>query len=218
MPIREPKKSNRKIFFAKACLDFQDNFDHSIFIDESTVQLNKNASKIWYRVISGETRLGLIGRNKHAPSLHIIGGISRKGRTQLVIFEGMLNAKKFQRISRMFLIPFIERNSPDHHRLHMDNAPCHTAATTQRFLINNNINHYKTPAQSPDLMPIELVWHDLKKYLSETIKPETKVELINGIEYFWNNIVTIDYCNSKINHLNRVLKQVIILNGLATGM
>ena len=88
------------------------------------------------------------------------------------------------------------------------------------FIISliNNINHYKTPAQSPDLMPIELVWHDLKKYLSETIKPETKVELINGIEYFWNNIVTIDYCNSKINHLNRVLKQVIILNGLATGM
>ena len=30
----------------------------------------------------------------------------------------------------------------------------------------------------------------------------TKQELIVGIENFWNEKVTIDYCNCKIDHLN----------------
>jgi hypothetical protein len=36
--------------------------------------------------------------------------------------------------------------------------------------------------------------------------------------YFWNNIVTREYCNSKIDHLKKVLKETINLNGLATGL
>ena len=173
---------------------------------------------MWYKVIAGETRLGLIGKYKHVASVHVLGGISRKGATQLVIFEGRLDSKKFQRLSRQFLIPFIQLNYPNHHRLHMDNAPAHTSTSTRNFLSHNIINHYKTPAQSPDLMPIELVWHDLKKHLCEVVKPNNKQELIDGIENFWIEKVTIDYCNSKINHLNRVLKQIIVLNGKPTGM
>jgi len=42
--------------------------------------------------------------------------------------------------------------------------------------------------------------------------------LIEGITYFWNNAVTLEYCNSKIDHLKRVLKEIINLNGLATGL
>jgi hypothetical protein len=29
--------------------------------------------------------------------------------------------------------------------------------STKRFIIRNNINHFETPPQSPDLMPIELL-------------------------------------------------------------
>ena len=32
-----------------------------------------------------------------------------------------------------------------------------TAIKTRRFCEDNNINHYTTPAQSPDFMPKELV-------------------------------------------------------------
>ena len=42
--------------------------------------------------------------------------------------------------------------------------------------------------------------------------------LIEGITYFWNNIVTREYCNSKIDYLKKVLKEIINLNGLATGL
>jgi hypothetical protein len=212
------KNRIERYIYASLCLSSHETFNESIFIDESTVQLNKNANRIWYKFIYGETRLGLIGKNKHEPSVHIIGGISRSGPTKLVIFEGKLNARGFQRVSRIFLLPFIAQNYPLHHRLHMDNAPTHSANTTKNFLIQNGVNHFKTPAQSPDLMPIELVWNDLKRYLADELRPNNKHELINGILKFWSTKVTIDYCVSKIDHVQRVLSQIILLEGKATGM
>ena len=100
----------------------------------------------------------------------------------------------------------------------MDNARCHVSKSSKRFFRRNFINHFKTPAQSPDFIPIELVWHDLKDYLSKVIMPNNEEELINGIYKFWNEIVTVEYCNSKINHLTRVLETAIINMGKATGL
>lgn len=58
----------------------------------------------------------------------------------------------------------------------------------------------------------------MKRYIANEIKPQTKEELVNGIMEFWNTKVTIKYCNSKINHLQKVLPQIIILNGKPTGL
>ena len=44
----------------------------------------------------------------------------------------------------------------------MDNEPKHTSHSTKGFMILNNIEHFKTPPQSPDLMPIEMVNYYLK--------------------------------------------------------
>ena len=39
----------------------------------------------------------------------------------------------------------------------MDNDPKHTSHSTTGFMILNNINHFATPPQSPDVMSIEMV-------------------------------------------------------------
>ena len=54
----------------------------------------------------------------------------------------------------------------------MDNCRSHVSRLTKTFLEANNINHFKTPAQSPDFNPIELVWNDMKEYISNVIKPK----------------------------------------------
>ena len=134
------------------------------------------------------------------------------------MFNGHLNAIEFQNLLEQFLVPFIANQYPNYHCLQMDNAPCHTARSTRDFIEKNNINHIKTPAQSPDLNPIELVWHDMKVFLTNEIKPNHQNELIAGIRLFWNEIVTVEYCNYKINHLFLVLRTVLINDGDATGM
>ena len=92
----------------------------------------------------------------------------------------------FVHLFNRFFIPFKDAKYPHSHRLHMDNATSHISGYTKTFFNQNDINHFRTPAQSPDLNPIEMVWHDLKTYISEEIKPRNKGELIRGIKEFWN--------------------------------
>ena len=100
-----------------------------------------------------------------------------------------------------FFVPFVNEKLPNYHILHMDNSPTHTAQEITQYLIENRINHRKTPAQSPDLNPIELVWHDLKFFLENEWKPTTRQELIDGIEYFWRTVLTVKYCNSNLKSI-----------------
>lgn len=68
-----------------------------------------------------------------------------------------------------------------------------------------------------DFNPVEMVWNDMKAFLAAIIKPTNKVELIYGIERFWNEKVDVAYCNSKINHLKKVYNKCVLLKGKATG-
>jgi hypothetical protein len=129
------------------------------------VQVQCNANRVWYRYQPGQIRIGLIGKNSHPISVNIIGGISRKGKTELIIFDNAMNSVGFQQLLGQFLNPFIIEKYTYYHRLHMDNAKPHKSVDTLQWMRENNINHYPTPAQSPNLNPIELVWHDLKVFL-----------------------------------------------------
>lgn len=114
------------------------------------------------------------------------------------------------------LVPFIEDMYPDHHRFMQDNDPKHTSVHASNFISQNRINWWKTPAESPDLNPIENMWHELKEFIRREVKPKTKQELIEGILTFWET-VTVEKCNKYINHLKKVIPRVVELEGAATG-
>ena len=67
----------------------------------------------------------------------------------------------------------------------MNNATSHSSRSTTEFLRKNGINHFKTPAQSPDFNPIELVWNDRSDYINNHVKPNNAEELRLGILEFW---------------------------------
>ena len=73
------------------------------------------------------------------------------------------------------------------------------------------------PPESPDLNPIEDLWHELKFYLETRVKPTTKQELIDGIRKFWRKKVTVEKCNRYIDHVLRdAIPEVITQQGGAT--
>lgn len=210
------KNRIERIIFCKFSIFTNDCFEFSIFLDECIVQMVHESNSFWYKEGSGEIKL--VGKYQHEATVNILGAISRRGRSKLMIFKGNLNGEAFQQLCDQFLVPFVTRNYPEYHRIHMDNAKYHVCLDTKKNFFERDLNHFKNPAQSPDLNPIELVWHDLKTYLANEIQPNTVLELTNGIKRFWNNLVTIDYCNNKINHLFRVIPKCIRLNGKATGL
>ena len=58
----------------------------------------------------------------------------------------------------------------------------------------------------------------MKFHIGEVTKSNMIQELVHSLLEFWNEKITIKYCNSKINHLFKVIDTAIALNGQATGL
>lgn len=74
-----------------------------------------------------------------------------------------------------------------------------------------------TPAESPDLNPIEIMWHKLKNFLRTVIKPRNKEELLEEICSFWSKSETGGKCQCYIGNLQKVFPEVIRQDGRASG-
>ena len=98
----------------------------------------------------------------------------------------------------------------------MDNDPKHTSSRVAAWIESQHINWWKTPAESPDINPIENLWHELKEYLRREVKPKRKDELISGIKQFSDTIIVIK-TRKYIGHLRKVILKVIAENGGPTG-
>ena len=84
------------------------------------------------------------------------------------------------------------------------------------FFAENGIEWWKTPPESPDLNPIENLWHVLKEYIRREVKPMTKADLITGIKAFWGTVDT-PKCQKYIGHLRKVIPKVIEVQGAPSG-
>ena len=94
----------------------------------------------------------------------------------------------FTGILKDALLPFIKQVYPDGHRYQQDKDPKHTSILARNFRAANNINHWPTPPESPDLNPIEMLWAELKHFMRRKIKPRNKDQLIHGILKFWRTV------------------------------
>ena len=157
---------------------------------------------------------------KHPLKVHVWGGISRKGRTKILIFNNIMDAEFYtNEILRNTLLPSINElyPQPETHRFWQDNDPKHTSKRAKAFMEESNINWFKTPPESPDLNPIENVWATLKYYVAKDM-PHTQQDLVKSIAKFWKAHLTVEQCNKYIDHVYRVIPEVIKAKGGYTGL
>ena len=140
-------------------MDEKETSDDVIFTDESTFQLECHRRKCFRK----KTPRKLKYQHKHPVKVHVWAGISKEGATHIVLFSGIMNAK-YGDILAAALVPFIREKYPNQHRLFQDNDPKHTSKYIQNVFAKNNINWWKSPAESADLNPIELLWGSMKTF------------------------------------------------------
>ena len=200
--VNQPKR----LEFAQRCLSNKDNFDDVIFTDESSIQMEWHGKINFHRWWEPPRQKGI---PKHPYEVHVWAGISKRGATGITILTGCMDAVFFvETILRKNLLPFISTHFPNGHRFQQDNDPKHTSNLAKSIFEEEVVNWWKTPPESPQLNPIELVWHDLKHHLRTIVKPRAKEALVDGITQFWAQAMTVKKCKRYISHVKKVLPMV----------
>jgi transposase len=212
--IRGPNKEKR-VHFCNQLVTSNDNFADVIFTDECTVQLHDNKVVVYCLI---DEAAPPIPKPKHAFRVHVWGGISHRGTTRHLIFDGIPRSSFFvDKILRQTLLPFMDAVYPDGHRFQQNNNPKHRSALFKDFMSTNQINWWEDwPSESPDLNPIEMVWNLMKCRLAKK-SLQTKEDLEAALQEFWSTDLTVEHCNCFIDHLYKVLPTVIAVQGRATA-
>ena len=128
-------------------------------------------------------------------SVHVWAGITQFNKTDLVILNGNVNARRYiDNVLRPVAFPFLRQNYRRGNFIYMyqhDKAPAHSARLTVNFLATNRIPvlHVDWPSLSPDMSLIEHAWDDLARRISARSQPPRNVnELTNALINEWNNI------------------------------
>lgn len=132
-------------------------------------------------------------------NIMVWGAIWYGGRSQLVICDGNINAAKYIQILTEGLLPIFDNAilSKEDATFMEDGAPCHKARTTTTWKEEQGIRILPWPGQSPDMNPIENVWHIIQTNMAKRPrKPSNKEELVAAVTEEWLNIP-----EDTINHL-----------------
>ena len=121
--------------------------------------------------------------------MHVWAGISMQGATPIFLFSGTMDAQFYIHVSILeeALLPFVRQKFSDcEHRL-MQYNDCSRLA--RQFFMDNNINWWPTPPESPDINPIKNLWHELEEFLRAKVKPTINQNLRKELPLFGQKLV-----------------------------
>lgn len=98
-------------------------------------------------------------------------------------------------------------------RFQQDNAPCHVSKRSMRCLAQNGIMVFEHPPSSPDLNPIENLWHILKDRIRDLPHQPTSIsELKDAVKAAWDSI-TLEEINNLVFSMPHCVQAVLAAEG-----
>jgi transposase len=190
----------------------KDKFANALFWDEKPFELYKRRRLSWHKKTTPQVSKK---RTKYPPRLQVGAGISRKGKTKIMIWKGRGKSKQYCEKLEGSVVPFLKKYHKQSHRFYHDRDTCHTSIETENFLTKKKINHLLLPVRSPDLNPIEMIWNTLEMKVMRH-NPTTEEELESWIEYEWKKLDQ-GLVNRTIDHVVKAIPQIIRSDGDLAG-
>jgi DDE superfamily endonuclease/Transposase len=219
--LTELQKRKRKVW-----ADERKGYDWSkvIWSDECYVYLGDRNGRVY--VTCGpdeEYDECLVPTFKQSTVQVMVWGCIMKGkRGPLVVLEypggkgGGLNATRYQeqvlqgKLQAFWAKMRVERGDIT---FQQDGAPAHAAKSTKKWLSDHSISIFPHPPSSPDLNPIEPLWHKLKRHVRARPHPPTSVqELITAVHEAWGKIEAKDV-DKYVGHMDNIVDAVLTANG-----
>lgn len=213
-PAQKPRLTNnmkkKRLAFAKKYESWgEEEWGKVLFSDESSVQ-QFVVRKRHVRRPSGKRFVErfTIPTVKHPPSQMVWGSMSKYGTAGLYFLPvgTTMNGEKYLNLLKNHLD--IPNGSHGCTVFMHDGAPCHRAAHVRTYLKMRKIDVLDWPGNSPDLNPIENLWHIMKNKVAD-YQPTSAQELQKAIRMVWANDITQDLCCKLIESMPRRMKMVI---------
>lgn len=153
---------------------------------------------------------------KFPKGIMVWGCMSAKGLGTLKFIEGTVNAEKYQEILHTALLPSIPKlYSNEDFVFQQDGASCHTAKSTKKWFGDNNIKVLSHPSSSPDLNPIETLWHKMKQHLRNNPQ-RTIPQLRAKLQEIWDNF-SPNMCEDIVDIMPARIQAVVKAKGDVTS-
>ncbi|KAG2456962.1 TCB1 transposase, partial [Polypterus senegalus] len=214
------KNIRARLNFAKKHLnDCQDFWENTLWTDETKVKLfgRQMSRYIWRKRNTAFQKKNIIPTVKYGGgSVMVWGCFATSGPGRLAVIDGTMNSTVYQKILKENVRPSVRQLKLKRSWvLQQDNDPKHTSKSTSEWLKKNKMKTLEWPSQSPDLNPIEMLWHDLKKAVHAR-KPSNKAELQHVCKDEWAKIPP-ERCKRLIASYRKHLIAVIATKGGPTS-
>jgi len=221
-PFVSKRNIKKRKHFAKTYLELYNRrgliiFKNILWSDETKINLFGPDSKHYVRRPTNSEFDPKYTRKtiKHnGGNIMVWGSFSWYGVGPLFWIKETMTQNHYVQILQNIMLPYAEEEMPLNWKFQQDNDPKHTSRMAKRWFQENNVITLDWPAQSPDLNPIENLWHDVKSKLG-TKKFKNKEDLWNGIQAAWQS-TPLETCQHLVSSMPRRLQQVLKMKGYPT--